>query len=143
MTVAPHPHRHAHAHPPADPWTSGLLLGHFSSGLLIRNAPFCFSQEYADGGDLLGVMIKCGRLSERTAVRVVVLPLLRALCHLHSRFLMHRWAPPPRCWQGCAVCRCRSACRARLKAGTCVCLCQLCRLGRQTGRTGPRLAFQA
>ncbi|GAX80075.1 hypothetical protein CEUSTIGMA_g7513.t1 [Chlamydomonas eustigma] len=48
-------------------------------------------QEYADGGDLLQLLVRSGaRLSERTTVQLVVKPLLKALYYLHSKSIVHR-----------------------------------------------------
>ena len=48
-------------------------------------------QEYADGGDLLKIMTENGmRLSESTASRMVIKPLLSALTYLHSKSIIHR-----------------------------------------------------
>lgn len=47
-------------------------------------------QEYADGGDLLSLLTRSIRLSERRTVRLVIAPLLQALLYLHSKFIIHR-----------------------------------------------------
>eukprot|EP00798_Chlamydomonas_sp_ICE-L_P012757 gene12757-16008_t len=48
-------------------------------------------QEYADGGDLLQLLLKNGsRLSERTAVTLVVQPILKAIAYLHDESIVHR-----------------------------------------------------
>lgn len=47
-------------------------------------------QEYADGGDLLSLLTRSVRLSERRTVRLVIAPLLQALLYLHSKYIIHR-----------------------------------------------------
>ena len=52
-------------------------------------------QEYADGGDLFGLLQRYGgRLSERVAVALVLEPFLRVLSYLHARGIAHRDIKP-------------------------------------------------
>ncbi len=53
------------------------------------------AQRYAEGGDLLRALHKAGgRLTERSAVQMVVQPLLNCLVYLHSKGITHRYALP-------------------------------------------------
>lgn len=53
-------------------------------------------QEFADGGDLYRLMrkYKGKRLSERTAVRYVIGPFLRAVSYMHNHGIVHRDVKP-------------------------------------------------
>ncbi|KAL6751680.1 kinase-like domain-containing protein [Haematococcus lacustris] len=52
-------------------------------------------EEFADGGDLLGMMMRHGgRLNEAVAVNEVLRPLLAALVHLHAQGIVHRDLKP-------------------------------------------------
>jgi serine/threonine protein kinase len=52
-------------------------------------------QEYADGGDLFGLLQRHGgRLSERVAVQMVLDPFIRVLHYLHTRSIVHRDIKP-------------------------------------------------
>lgn len=49
------------------------------------------AQLYAEGGDLLRALHKAGgRLTEKSAVQMVVQPLLNCLVYLHSKGITHR-----------------------------------------------------
>lgn len=48
-------------------------------------------QRFAEGGDLLRALHRSGgKLSERTAVQMVIQPLCQALMYLHSKGITHR-----------------------------------------------------
>lgn len=49
------------------------------------------AQKYAEGGDLLRALHKAGgRLTEKSAVQMVIHPLLSCLVYLHSKGITHR-----------------------------------------------------
>jgi aurora kinase len=50
------------------------------------------AQRYAEGGDLLRALHKAGgRLTEKSAVQMVIQPLLNCLVYLHGKGITHRW----------------------------------------------------
>lgn len=52
------------------------------------------AQKYADGGDLLKALHHAGgRLTEHSAVSMVIHPLLACLVYLHGKGIIHRWVP--------------------------------------------------
>lgn len=58
-----------------------------------ENYRVVLAQRYAEGGDLLKALHNAGgRLSEKSAVLMVVQPLLNCLVYLHSKGITHRWA---------------------------------------------------
>lgn len=49
------------------------------------------AQKYADGGDLLKALHHAGgRLTEHSAVSMVIQPLLSCLVYLHGKGIIHR-----------------------------------------------------
>lgn len=51
------------------------------------------AQKYADGGDLLKALHHAGgRLTEHSAVSMVIQPLLSCMVYLHSKNIIHRCA---------------------------------------------------
>lgn len=49
------------------------------------------AQRFAEGGDLLRALHKAGgRLTEKSAVQMVIHPLLNCLVYLHSKGITHR-----------------------------------------------------
>ena len=63
--------------------------------VLQENDRVVLAQRYAEGGDLLRALHKAGgRLTERSAVQMVVQPLLNCLVYLHSKGITHRCALP-------------------------------------------------
>ncbi|GFR46115.1 hypothetical protein Agub_g7604 [Astrephomene gubernaculifera] len=52
-------------------------------------------QEFADGGDLLGLLFKYGgKIPETAFLKLVAVPLLSAVHHLHSKGILHRDIKP-------------------------------------------------
>jgi serine/threonine protein kinase len=50
------------------------------------------AQKYADGGDLLKALHAAGgRLTEHSAVSMVIQPLLACLVYLHGKGIIHRY----------------------------------------------------
>jgi aurora kinase len=57
-----------------------------------ENYRVVLAQRYAEGGDLLRALHKAGgRLTEKSAVQMVVQPLLNCLVYLHSKGITHRY----------------------------------------------------
>jgi aurora kinase len=64
---------------------------------LQENYRVVLAQRYAEGGDLLRALHKAGgRLTEKSAVQMVIQPLLNCLVYLHGKGITHRWAASTR-----------------------------------------------
>ncbi|KAF6261793.1 kinase-like domain-containing protein [Scenedesmus sp. NREL 46B-D3] len=60
-----------------------------------ENYRVVLAQKYAEGGDLLRALHKAGgRLTEKSAVQMVIQPLLNCLVYLHSKGITHRDIKP-------------------------------------------------
>ena len=73
-------------------WSTSLALMFTLPPHPLQAGGVVLVQEWADGGDLLQLLINSGtQLSEQSAAQLVVTPLLKAVFYLHSKSIIHRW----------------------------------------------------
>jgi hypothetical protein len=63
--------------------------------ILQEDSRVILAQKYADGGDLLKALHHAGgRLTEHSAVSMVIHPLLSCMMYLHGKGIIHRYVTP-------------------------------------------------